>query len=76
LDEYLAYFSEYDIENDDHSKLSVSHYKLPFKKAIIDLLDFLALCNSELLICKKLKLNRPYSLWLFLTRDWNGKNII
>jgi hypothetical protein len=76
LNEYLAYFSEYDIENDDNSKLSVKHYKLPFKKAIIDLLDFLALCNSELLIGRKLKTNRPWSSWLFFTRDWNGKNII
>lgn len=76
LDEYLGYFSEYDIENNNHSKLSVSHYKLPFKKAIIDLLDFLALCNSELLICRKLKLDRRWSAWLHLTRDYNGKNII
>jgi len=76
LNEYLKYFNDYDYETNDASKISVEDYKFNFKKSIIDLLDFFALCHSEIMISEKLMELSAHSSWLFVTRCYNGKKII
>jgi hypothetical protein len=76
LEEYLNYFDEFDLEENDSSKISVKQYVFSFKKAIIDLLDLFALSHCDLLISKKHREFPLYSTWLFFTKCYNGKKII
>lgn len=76
LDEYLSYFNEFDLEENDSSKISVKQYVFSFKKSVIDLLDLFALSHSDLLIGRKHSGNPDHSTWIFFTKCYNGKKII